>query len=175
MHIFILGHSNEPDGQLSAASESRISLAISILENFTPSNQPVFLIATGGFGDNFNNSAKPHHVWVEDEVKRRGHASMLKSGDTLQSAHTVEDAILIKDYCTRNDVGQFLVVTNEFHLQRSKLVFDAVFHPSPVDVVSAMNPEEIRNSHLLHERDAVQRLETQGGVYWEDKLYPLVS
>lgn len=175
MHIFILGHSNEPDGQLSAASESRISLAISMLENHAPQNHPVFLVATGGFGIKFNNSTKPHHVWVENEVQRRGHASMLQSGDTLQSAHTVEDAILIKSFCIRNDVERFRVVTNEFHLMRSKLVFDAVFNPSSVDVVAAANPIEIGNHHLLHETDAINRLEAQGGVFWEDKFYPIVT
>ena len=175
MHIFILGHSNEPDGQLSSASESRISLAISLLEKHAPTNHPVFLVATGGFGINFNNSTEPHHIWVENEVKRRGHASMLQSGDTLQSVHTVEDAILIKNFCIRNDVERFRVITNEFHLVRSKLVFDAIFNPSSVDVVAAANPIEIGNSHILHERDAINRLESQGGIFWEDKFYPLVT
>lgn len=99
---------------------------------------------------------------------------MLQSGDKLQSAHTVEDAILIKNFCIRNDVERFLVITNEFHLLRSKLVFDAIFSPSSVDVVAAANPTEIGNSHLLHEREAINRLEAQGGVFWEEKFYPLV-
>lgn len=175
MHIFILGHANESDGRLSAASESRISFAVSVLEDQKPVDQRTYLVATGGFGDGFNTSKTPHHVWVEAELKKRGLSSNLRSGETLQSEHTVEDAILIKNYCTVHDVQSFLVVTNEFHLARTKLVFEAIFNPLSVNVLAAENPTEIGDRDFAHERDAIERLEAQGGVFWRGQLYPLIS
>lgn len=175
MYIFILGHSNDDEGRLSAASESRISFAISMLEHVKPENHPVFLLATGGFGDNFNTSNMPHHIWVETELKRRGYSLFIRSGESLKSAHTVEDAFLIKDYCARNDVHSFAVITNEFHLARSRLVFGAIFDPISASVFAAKNPIETRHTEFEHETAAIKQLEMQGGVLWGDKLYPLSS
>ena len=175
MHIFILGHCNDTDGQLSASSENRISLAISFVEKRKPSDPPVFLVATGGFGDNFNKSSTPHHVWVEKELRRRGHSSLVQSGNTLKSAHTLEDAILIKKYCQRHNVESFIVVTNAFHLARCQMVLDAIFSPLSVKAVVAANPVEINHSDFEHESNAIQRLKTQRGVYWRDEFFPLVT
>lgn len=173
MHIFILGHSNDDDGRLSAASERRIAYAISILERAKSENQSVYLLSTGGFGDNFNTSNTAHHIWVEAELKKRGYSSHIRSGERLGSAHTVEDAILIREYCTRNDVRSFVVVTNEFHLARSQLVFDAIFDPISVTVLAADDPIEIRQTDFEHESAAIKQLETQGGVLWGNEFYPL--
>lgn len=175
MHIFILGHSNDDDGRLSAASESRIAYAISILERAKPEHQPVFLLSTGGFGDKFNTSNTAHHIWVEAELKKRGYSSHVLSGERLDSAHTVEDAILIREYCTRNDVRSFAVVTNEFHLARSQLVFDAIFDPVSVSVLAADNPIEIRQTDLEHENAAIKQLVTQAGILWGGEFYPISS
>ena len=175
MHIFILGHSNDDDRRLSAASQSRIAYAVSILERAKPEHQPVFLLSTGGFGDNFNTSHTAHHIWVEAELKKRGYSAYVRSGRNLASAHTVEDAILIREYCAKNDVRSFAVVTNKFHLARSRLVFDAIFDPVSVSVLGADNPIEIRQSDFEHESAAIQQLETQGGVLWGDDFYPLRS
>ena len=160
IHIFILGHSNEPDGRLSAASEIRISFAISIFQDFNSKNQPACLLATGGFGDNFNISNRPHHLWVEDEIKRRGLSQNLRSGATLNSSHTVEDAVLIKKYCRSNDVQSFLIVTNEFHLVRSQMVFRAIFNPVSVTVLASENPSVIENGEFVHEKASIDRLKS---------------
>ncbi|MEL8056045.1 MAG: YdcF family protein [Pseudomonadota bacterium] len=175
MHIFILGHSNEADGRLSAASESRIAFAISLLKDFRSKNRPAYLLATGGFGNNFNISETPHHIWVENQIRKYGLSAQLRSGEMLRSSHTVEDAILIKQYCFDNDVQSFLIVTNDFHFARTKLVFDAIFNPASVRVLAAPDPTEIDERHFAHERDSVGRLETQGGVIWADEFYPLMS
>ena len=175
MHIFILGHSNDDDGRLSAASESRIAYAISILERAKSENQSAYLLSTGGFGDNFNTSNFAHHVWVEAELKKRGYSSHVRSGERLGGAHTVEDAILIREYCARNDVRSFAIVTNEYHLTRSQLVFDAIFDPVSVTVLAADDPIEVQQQDFEHERAAIKQLETQAGVIWNDEFYPLSS
>ena len=106
---------------------------------------------------------------------RLGRSSYLRSGRSLQSAHTVEDAIVIKDYCAANDIASFVVVTNAFHLARTKLVFDAIFNPIAVNVLAAADPDNIGDSDFAHETDAIGRLRTQGGVLWDGKSYPLIS
>lgn len=174
-HISIREHSNNLDGRLSAVSRSRIELATSILEDFKAENDPACLLATGRFGDKFSRPKTPQHVRVEEEIKRLGFCSDLLSGAALNSSHTVEDVILIKNCRLFNDVHSFLVVTSEFHLARIELGLGAIFNSSTVTILAAENPSDIRDQGFAHERAANRRLVAQRGVVWDNACYPLTS
>ena len=152
---------------------NRVAVAIAKQRELEAKGEAARLIATGGFAPTFNVSSKPHHEWVEKEIRQRGAGDALCSGPKMASANTVEDAIMIRDFCRTNSVDQFLIVTSQFHLVRCRLIFNALFKPIEVSFLAAPNSISLPRAQGQHETAAIKQLRAQGGVIWDGRLYSL--
>ena len=153
--IVVLGAPNAPDGTLSPQALSRVTEALRVAEGLTESN----VLPTGGFGDHFNRSARPHHEWLARALAQRGLPTRrLLPG--VASSHTGEDAAMVADAV--GAVAPLVVVTSDFHVERARWHFRAAlpgrpieFRGAPSDTISPHDLERLR----AHEVAALARLE----------------
>ncbi len=162
--VIVLGSPNADDGTLSPIARSRADLA---LEHYRHS-AACKILPTGGFGERFNRTDRPHAHYVAEYLESRGVApdDIL---DYALSTNTVEDALLARTILARTDdlaAGRIVVVTSDFHARRAEVIFRQVFADSDLLVLAAPAPisDEERARRERHERESVERLERQGGI-----------
>ncbi len=137
--IIILGPGQSPDGTMLPLGNSRIDLAYQKFLNAQPSLCLPYVILSGGRKAHFNSEASAMRDFIE-----RHHPDMLKSllleelsTDTLQNAFFTKvihvDPLGIK---------QLSVITNSFHMARTKQIFTNLFDASyEFEFLEAADPE----------------------------------
>jgi uncharacterized SAM-binding protein YcdF (DUF218 family) len=165
--IVVLGAPNDASGTLSAVALSRAEKAIAEYGE----RPGCKLLLTGGFGDRFNTTDKPHAHYVAQHLVRRG----VDPGDILDfalSSNTVEDAILVRKILAGHPVDEIRIVTSDFHCRRAELIFRQAFPDRKVVVLASTVPlppkEQARR--LEHEAQALRQIEQQGGVIFPPSI-----
>lgn len=158
--IIILGSPNSPTGQLSDISVSRLEQCREIFK------KGQLILCTGGWGEHFNTSDKPHAQYCKDYLIRKG----LSHEDFLEfclSENTVDDAVKIKTSLSRLENPQFTVITSDYHLERVQLIFNEILKAYQMDFVGAKsNINEEKLSQLLkHEQKAIAQIKENGLHY----------
>ncbi|WP_461455150.1 YdcF family protein [Parasphingorhabdus sp.] len=167
-YVFILGAPNDDLGALSDVSLSRVKSAVSIFQN----DRDVRIIVTGGYGDHFNRTHRPHRHYVSDELAKYGVQTETLGYDSFLSSNTVEDAVQIREFVVDQGLWNFEVITSTFHIERCMLVFKCILPDRNIHFHSADDPVDI-SSLTTHEKSAMLRLKKQGGVIVGKEFFPL--
>lgn len=161
--VVVLGSPNDPNGRLSLVALSRINLAIPLCNQRSASS----LILTGGFGASFNLSQDPHSThlrrYVESHPSWTGGSAILECS---QSSNTVEDALGVRSVLETSG-NHICVVTSDYHIERSELIFNALLPDLTIEMVSVPAPisDEERAQLEQHEQHAITALKKQGGIF----------
>ena len=148
--LVVLGAPNSDAGELLPIAKSRLEYAIKLYFRFA--RPPV--VITGGFGDHFNRTQKPH--W--EYVKRALVAGGIQPDDiiaTINSSNTQEDIELLSNNAAIHRYQYILIVTSDFHVPRVCLlasnylgrfsVFGAPTRDHEIDRMLEMEYEKIRD------------------------------
>jgi hypothetical protein len=167
--IIYLGADNDARGVLSEMAVERARHALDVYRS-TPGAK---LLVTGGFGA-FNTAPLPHAHYVVEYMLEQG----VPADDLLpivESRHTVEDAALSRQVLAPLDVSSICVVTSGFHIQRAQLIFSCFFDLGLLSFAST--PDCISGGRLLrrqaHEANSIALIHRQGGILYQDRLWPL--
>ena len=158
--ILVLGSPNFEDGSLSSIAKSRLEVCKTL---YKQGNAKIAL--TGGFGAHFNTSLKPHAYYLKTQLI----ADDIPEQDIMaliESRHSVEDATLSKWMIEEYKPAEIIIVTSDYHYERAKVIFKAVFKPFDQFTFSLapstdVDPE-ILNPLIRHEAIALQDLIANG-------------
>lgn len=117
--IIILGSPNSEEGELYPVAIERCEKGIQ--EHL---NRPGWkILLTGGFGEHFNKSEKPHAFYLQKYLLERGIAPEAIL-DLVLSTSTLEDASLSKQKVAKYNVKEIVVVSSDFHYNRARYIFE---------------------------------------------------
>jgi uncharacterized SAM-binding protein YcdF (DUF218 family) len=120
--IIILGSPNDERGNLSDIAISRLMRGLQEYRQ----RKGYKILCTGGFGEHFNTTDRPHAEYAIDYLLQSG----LGETDTLgiaESRNTAEDALLAKPIVEKHGIKPLIIVSSDFHMKRVKYIFKRVF------------------------------------------------
>lgn len=120
--VVILGALNDDEGNLSDMAIGRLTKGIEEYKN----NKNYKILCTGGFGEHFNRTDKPHAFYAKKYLLRQG----ILRGNLLEIAEshdTVRDAFLAKPIIDKYKVKNLIIVSSDFHMKRVRYIFERVF------------------------------------------------
>ena len=120
--IIILGSPNDDQGNLSETAKRRLARGLGEYRR----HKGYKILCTGGFGEHFNTTDKPHAIYAVRHLIREG----VPEKDILEivkSRNSVEDALLSKPITAKHGVRSVIVVSSDFHMKRVKRIFKQVF------------------------------------------------
>jgi len=153
--ILLLGSPNDDTGELSQIAIDRNECAYNIYQ----SNKDIVFLCTGGFGEHFNRTDKPHAYYSKEYLIAKG----AKEEDFLPfvlSSNTYEDFEKAKLEIGRLNPDLVIVVTSDFHIGRARLLYEYFIGKANVLFVpakSTLNSNELTAS-IDHEEQAINRL-----------------
>ena len=158
--LVVLGAPNSPDGELSDISKSRLDYCSKI---FTKGQ---LVLLTGGWGDHFNTSDKPHAFYGRQYLIQKG----LSEKDFLEfalSQNTVDDAVKVKSILTEPENVKLIVITSDYHKARVKLIFEEILNQYEISFVGVENSlDQKQLSELVeHEEKAIDAIKRNGLYY----------
>lgn len=164
--VAVLGAPNDDQGKLSAVAADRVRFATRLLE-VLPDAQ---LVLVGGNGPQFNTTDRPHWAHCRTFLASQNltHLPVLAC---LDSRHTYEDLLLLREVVHRHDIGQVLVVTSDYHLPRTRHLADLVLPTAVVHGVrhATLSPTELARLRA-HERTTLGRVIAAALLFGPDTL-----
>jgi uncharacterized SAM-binding protein YcdF (DUF218 family) len=157
--IIVLGSPNDADGKLSSIALERCSQAFAEFRK----NPGYSVLPTGGWGQHFNTTDKPHGFYIRQELAARGvpGSAFLPC---VESSNTIEDAIFSRQLLDRCLPDIIIIVTSDFHMARARFLFEREFPETAITISgSATNlpPHELARRRN-HERKALEKLGVAG-------------
>lgn len=157
--VVILGSPNDAAGRLSEIGLGRVELGLQTYRGLRGAGWRILL--TGGYGAHFNTTDKPHAHHAQQVLLAAG-VPMADMVEFAESRNTVDDALQARPIVDRHAVGQLIVVSSDFHLDRVTFVFTAVFPDKDLHFLGApylvhRSPEE-QQRLLEHERRELNNL-----------------
>ncbi|MBN2011198.1 YdcF family protein [candidate division KSB1 bacterium] len=125
--IILLGSPNSPAGKLYSIARERCERAIHLGKKYPDYK---FLL-TGGFGDHFNTSNRPHAFYLMQFLQAYG-IPRNRFVDFAESRNTLEDASLSKPIVLKYQSMKIIVVTSDYHFDRAKFVFECEYADTDV-------------------------------------------
>jgi uncharacterized SAM-binding protein YcdF (DUF218 family) len=120
--IIILGSPNDDQGNLSEMALRRLAQGFVEFRR----HKGYKILCTGGFGEHFNRTDKPHALYAVRHLILEG----VPESDILEiaeSRNSVEDALLSEPIIAKHGVRSLIVVSSDFHMKRVKHIFKQVF------------------------------------------------
>lgn len=158
--ILVLGSPNEPDGTLSQMAQGRIEICQKLYKSGACK-----IVLTGGFGPHFNTTGKPHAHYLKQNLLNEN----ICENDILaliESRHSVEDATLSRWIIAEYQPEEIIIITSDYHFDRAKMIFDAVYAPFTDFSFSLASTDNIDPAILdeliQHEKVAIQDLLDHG-------------
>lgn len=156
--ILILGAPNDDQGTLSTMAKDRLICAY----HFIRANSGFEIICTGGFGEHFNRTSKPHSFYAKQFLLERG----IQETDFLESPlsiNTITDFLTTKDIIQLKKPNILVIVTSDFHMQRVKILYKKhLNYPKVIFLPATSSLTEMELVPLIkHEKEAIQRLNQQ--------------
>jgi len=157
--IIILGSPNDDQGNLSEMAIGRLEQAQVEYRN----HEGYKILCTGGFGEHFNTTDRPHADYAVRHLIREG----IPENDILEiakSRNTVEDALCSKPIIEKYGVRSLLVVSSDFHMPRVEHIFKKVFEGYDLTFAGAKADFSIERLRALreHEKKELERLHKKG-------------
>ena len=168
--VFVLGAPNNKSGKLSEAALARVRAAASLWHEAAVSDCRMKIVPTGGLGEHFNTSNRPHWQYVREALFELDVPEDAVADRGLESANTVEDIALIVDFLAAIGSDRAIVVTSRSHIKRSKFVFRSLAPDLAIDFIGAVEVED--SAAEEHEARSIERLQAQGGVYHAERFFP---
>jgi uncharacterized SAM-binding protein YcdF (DUF218 family) len=153
--IVVLGSPNDAQGQLSSIALERCSQALAEFKK----NPKYAVLPTGGWGQHFNTTDKPHWVYVRQELSGRGIPGSAFI-PCAESSNTIEDAILSRLILDSYPDLDLIVVTSDFHAARARFLFTHEFPERQITIsesITNLPPDELAQLQA-HEQKALKRL-----------------
>lgn len=161
--IIVLGSPNDIQGNLSIIAEGRINLAYKIWNDLSYKNCKFLL--TGGFGDHFNKTEKPHAYYSKLRLIKLG-VPESKFVEFAESVNTVDDALKSLPIVKKYNVKYLFVISSDFHIARVRFIFDRVFKDKEIQYFGAPYLDSVdmneRNILLDHEYRELTSLKEKG-------------
>lgn len=157
--VVILGSLNAPDGELSQIAKDRCDRALQELDRRSGWK----LLLTGGYGEHFNISPRPHTDYLKAYLVSRGAPEAIFVGFAL-STTTIEDATLSRPIAIEAETRTLLIVTSDFHAERARYVFEREFADTQIGLKFATVPTDPNTRELSlesqkrHEKASLARL-----------------
>ena len=153
--IIVLGSPNDAEGRLSSIALERCEQALVEYRK-----HPDFrILPTGGWGEHFNTTVKPHGDYVRQELVRRGVRDSVFLPCT-QSSNTIEDASLSRPVLDESPDAEVIVVTSDFHECRARFLFEREFPERLIRFSTSQThlPDDDLARRRAHEERALERL-----------------
>ncbi|MBC9795717.1 YdcF family protein [Sinomicrobium weinanense] len=157
--ILLLGAPNDEKGNLSPIAIDRSKCAYNLYVN----NNNMSFLCTGGFGEHFNKTNKPHAHYAKEFLIRMG----VKENEFLPfvlSENTYEDFTKSKKMIEEIAPDVLFIVSSDFHMERVRLIHDKILgYPNVIFLAagSTLSSEELLPLRE-HEKNAVRRLKQAG-------------
>lgn len=154
--IAVLGNTNDENGVISPIARERCDRAAEEYRQHPDAK----IIPTGGWGNHFNLTNKPHATYTRAYLEMLG-IPAAAFVEAAESANTIQDAKLCRPIVERHAFQRLIVVTSDFHLDRARFLFTREFPDLPIEFVPAktnLSPEKLRPL-IDHERRALARLQ----------------
>lgn len=158
--IVLLGAPNDSNGNLSKIALERCEKALEL----STSHPDALVLPTGGFGDHFNTTDKPHafysRKWLVahgvDEERFLRHA---------ESGNTVADARKAKPILLEAGITDIIIATSDFHADRAMLCFKHALQGTGIGIsispaTTALPVDELQKLKA-HEAKSVAWLESR--------------
>lgn len=153
--IVVLGSPNDEQGELSSIALERCARAISEFRK----HSDYAVLPTGGWGDHFNRTEKPHGFYIQRELLAHGipETAFLPC---VESSNTIEDAKLSRPVLEEYPEADLIVVTSDFHAARARFLFEREFPERQISISASRTdlPPEALTRLKDHERKAMERL-----------------
>ncbi|MEH1015647.1 YdcF family protein [Micromonospora sp. CPCC 206060] len=163
--VAVLGAPNDVRGNLSVMAAGRTTHA-AVLAGRTGAA----LVLTGGTGRHFNPTGQPHWVYCRDHLARRDLLGVPVLA-CLDSRHTYEDLLLLREVTTRHRIRSTVLVTSDYHEPRVRYLAGLVL---PGAVVHGISHPELTGEHLArlraHERTALGQVVAAALLFGPDRL-----
>ena len=158
--LIILGAPNSPDGVLGVIAKSRLDHCLKIC------TKNDLILCTGGWGKHFNVAEKPHAYYAKEYLLKNDILSQIFL-DFALSGNTVEDAVKVKEIVSEYAEPQLVVITSDFHVERTKLIFTEILNGYNIRFTGASVelPEEQRKTIVEHEKKSVKEI-IENGLYY---------
>ena len=164
--IIVLGSPNDSEGHLSTIAIERCQRALTEYAQ----NPDAKILPTGGWGEHFNTTNKPHGHYLRQYLTTHG----VPEGDILEcaeSANTIQDAQLARPIVERHGITDLIVVTSDFHIPRAQFLFRREF-PN-VRLTFSASKTNLREAEIIkrtqHERQALARLKQNNRISEDDR------
>jgi uncharacterized SAM-binding protein YcdF (DUF218 family) len=153
--VVVLGAPNDDQGVLSSIAMERCHQAITEYRKHTGSR----IIPTGGWGQHFNTTAKPHGHYLREYLKTHGIPGEAIV-ECVESSNTIEDARLCRPLIERYGFLKLIVVTSDFHVARAQFLFTREFPDVAIAFSGSKThlPDEELQKRIAHERNALTKL-----------------
>ena len=156
--IVVLGSPNDAEGNLSSIGIERCQQALAEYAR----NPGARMLPTGGWGDHFNTTDKPHGYYTRQYLMAHG----VPKADFLEcaeSANTIQDAQLVRPIVRRHEIDELVVVTSDFHIPRAQFLFKREFPDLRLSFSAAKThlPDEELGRLKEHEKRALARLKQE--------------
>jgi len=120
--IIILGSPNDERGNLSDIGISRLDRGLQEYRK----RKGYKILCTGGFGEHFNTTERPHAEYGVNYLLQSGLAE-IDVLEIAESRNTAEDALLAMPIVEKHEVKSLIIVSSDFHMKRVKYIFKRVF------------------------------------------------
>lgn len=153
--IIVLGSPNDAEGKLSSIALERCRQALAEYSQ----HPDAYILPTGGWGEHFNTTDKPHGYYVRQYLTAHGVPEQ-QILECAESANTIQDAALAKPILGRHGITDLIVVTSDFHVPRAQFLFRREFPDSRLSFSAAKTnlPEDELRRLKEHEERALGKL-----------------
>ena len=172
-----LGCSNDASGQLDDDSPARVAQTLARYQEAVAAGKKCCVLPSGGADPAFafNPTETPHWEYVSAALVTAGlpESALIRPG--LPALHTVDEAIMARDYVLRSQgaIDEVLAITSDFHAARARHLFGVAFggHAKcPVtayveDVPGALSGEALAE-RKAHEKAGLKTLRTAPFGAW---------
>ena len=156
--ILVLGSPNDDQGRLLSIALERCTQAFAEFQQ----NPEYAVLPTGGWGQHFNTTEKPHGHYLRQELVARGipDSAFLP---LVESSNTIEDATLSRPILASYPDADLIVVTSDFHEERARFLFEREFPERKITISASVTdlPHEELARLSAHETQALERLKNQ--------------
>jgi hypothetical protein len=136
---------------------SRCAVAV---EEYQRNPRPI--LPTGGFGDHFNSTARPHHEYVTAWLIAN-HVAPNHLLPGVDSSNTWEDIELVAHAAAELRVRALTIVTSDYQVERVRLLLE-MHAPNLAPVIRGAHtslPTDEQAALELHERTAIDAISRQ--------------
>ncbi len=153
--IVVLGAPNDDKGNLSSMAVERCEQAVKEFRR----HPDYRVLPTGGWGEHFNSTNKPHGHYIRQYLISRGIPEQAFL-ECVESGNTIEDAALSRPILDRHKITHVIVVTSDFHSKRARCLFERELPGKFINVAESVTdlPEDELEILKTHEDEALQKL-----------------